>query len=114
MNIKRGEIYFCALDPVIGKEIAKTRPAVIVSNNTNNKFSGTVTVLPITYGNIDRIYPFEVLIEKGSGNLQKNSKIKADQIRTIDKSRCITLIGKLEINKLQKIEKAMEIHLALR
>jgi mRNA interferase MazF len=113
MNIKRGEIYFCALDPVTGKEIAKTRPVVIVSNNTNNKFSGTVTVLPITSGNIDKIYPFEVLIEKGDGNLQKNSKVKADQIRTIDKSRCISLIGKLEVEKLQEIEKAMKIHLAL-
>lgn len=54
MSIKRGEIYLCALDPVIGKEIAKTRPVVIVSNNTNNKFSGTVTILPITSGNIDK------------------------------------------------------------
>lgn len=79
MSIKRGEIYLCALDPVIGKEIAKTRPVVIVSNNTGNKFSGTVTILPITSGNIDKIYPFEVRIEKGSGNLQKNSKVKAAQ-----------------------------------
>ncbi len=113
MNIKRGEIYFCALDPVLGREIAKTRPVVIISNNTNNKFSGTVTILPIASGNIDKIYPFEVLIEKGSGNLQKNSKVEADQIRTIDKSRCISLIGNLEVNQLRKIEKAMKIHLAL-
>ena len=113
MSIKRGEIYLCALDPVIGKEIAKTRPVIIVSNNTNNKYSGTVTILPITSGNIDKIYPFEVQIEKGSGNLKKNSKTKADQIRTIDKSRCISLICKLEVNQLRKIDKAIKIHLAL-
>ena len=113
MSIKRGEIYLCALDPVIGKEIAKTRPVVVVSNNTSNKFSGTVTILPITSVNIDKTYPFEVQIEKGSGNLQKNSKIKADQIQTIDKSRCISLIGELEDNYLSKIERAMRIHLAL-
>ncbi len=113
MSIKRGEIYLCALDPVIGKEIAKTRPVVVVSNNANNKFSGTVTVLPITSRNIDKIYPFEVRMKKGSGNLNKNSKAKADQIRTIDKSRCISLIGELEKEHLGKIEKAMKIHLAL-
>lgn len=113
MSIKRGEIYLCAPGPVIGKEIAKTGPVVVVSNNTNNKFSGTVTILPITSGNIDKIYPFEIRIEKGSGNLQKNSKAKTDQIRTIDKSRCISLIGELGENHLKKIEKAMKIHLAL-
>ena len=113
MSIKRGEIYLCVLDPIIGKEIAKTRPAIVVSNNTGNKFSGTVTILPITSRNIDKIYPFEVRIEKGSGNLQKNSKVKADQIRTIDKSRCISFIGELGENYLRKIEKAMKIHLAL-
>ncbi len=74
MNIKRGQIYLCALDPVIGKEIAETRPGVVVSNNINNKLSGTVTILPITSGNIDKIYPFEVILEKGSGNLPKESK----------------------------------------
>ena len=113
MSIKRGEIYLCALDPIIGKEIAKTRPAIVVSNNTGNKFSGTVTILPITSRNIDKIYPFEVRIEKGNGNLQKNSKVKADQIRTIDKSRCISLIGELGGDYLGKIEKAIRIHLAL-
>lgn len=61
----------------------------------------------------EEIYPFEVQIEKGSGNLNKNSKTKADQIRTIDKSRCISLIGRLEANQLRKIEKAIKIHLAL-
>ncbi len=113
MSIKRGEIYLCALDPIIGKEIAKTRPAVVVSNNTGNKFSGTITILPITSRNIDKIYPFEVHIEKGSGNLQKNSKVKADQIRTIDKSRCISLIGELGENYLKRIEKAIKIHLTI-
>ncbi|MDA3938533.1 MAG: type II toxin-antitoxin system PemK/MazF family toxin [Spirochaetia bacterium] len=113
MNIKRGEIYLCALDPIVGKEIAKTRPAIIISNNTGNKFSGTVTIIPITSRNIDKIYPFEIFIEKGNGNLQKNSKAKTDQIRTIDKSRCISLIGELKRNYLEKLEKALKIHLSL-
>ena len=113
MNIKRGEIYLAALDPVLGKEISKTRPVVIVSNNKNNLFSGTVTILPISSQNLDKIYPFEVFLPKGSGNLPKNSKVKADQIRTIDKMRIIRLIGELKKNQIEDIEKAIKIHLDL-
>jgi mRNA interferase MazF len=114
MNIKRGEIYLVALDPVVGKEISKTRPVVIVSNDRNNEFSGTVTILPITSKNLKRIYPFEVFLSKGSGNLPKDSKVKADQIRTLDKTRIIKFIGKLTKDEIGEIEKALKIHLALR
>ena len=113
MNIKRGEIYLTALDPVLGKEISKTRPAVIISNNKNNLFSGTVTILPISSQNLDKTYPFEVFLPKGSGNLPKNSKVKADQIRTIDKMRIIRFIGELKENQIEDIEKAIKIHLDL-
>ena len=113
MNIKRGGIYLAALDPVIGREISKTRPVVIVSNNKNNEFSGTVTILPITSKNIQKIYPFEVFIAKGIGNLPKNSKVKADQIRTLDKGRVIKFLGALEKNEMDLIGKAMLIHLDL-
>ena len=64
MNIKRGDICIASLDPVIGKEISRTRPVVIVSNDKNNAFSGTVTILPITSKRLKRIYPFEVLPAK--------------------------------------------------
>jgi mRNA interferase MazF len=111
MIIKKGEIYLATLDPVVGREISKTRPVVVVSNDQNNKFSGTVTILPITSKNINKIYPFEVLLKKGSANLPKNSKAKADQIRTLDKSRIVKVIGALEKNEMCRIEKAIKIHL---
>ncbi len=113
MNIKRGGIYLAALDPVIGREISKTRPVVIVSNNKNNEFAGTVTILPLTSKNIQKIYPFEVFLEKGSGNLPKNSKVKADQIHTLDKNRIVKFLGALEKNGMDLIDKAMLIHLDL-
>lgn len=84
MNIRKGEIYIASLDPTVGGEIKKTRPVVIVSNNINNKYSKTITILPIT-SNTKKIYPFEIYVAKGIGNLPKDSKLKADQIRTIDK-----------------------------
>ena len=113
MNIKRGEVYLASLDPVIGREISKTRPVVIVSNDKNNEFSGTVTVLPITSQNLQSIYPFEVFLSKGDANLPKNSKVKADQICTLDKNRLVKNIGLLDTRKLNTIEKAIKIHLAL-
>jgi mRNA interferase MazF len=113
MNIRRGEIYVAGLDPVVGREISKTRPVVVVSNDKNNQFSGTVTVLPITSRNLKRIYPFEVYLPKGSGNLPKDSKVKADQIRTLDKARLVKEIGKLEQGEMEKIGKAIKIHLGL-
>ena len=62
MIIKRGFIYLAALDPVVGNEIAKTRPVAVISNDKNNEFSGTVTVVPITSKNLRKIYPFEVYL----------------------------------------------------
>jgi len=111
MSIKRGEIHLAALDPVVGKEISKTRPVVVVSNDINNEFSATVTILPLTSGNLQKIYPFEVFLSKGVGNLPKDSRVKADQIRTLDKSRLLTLIGKLGREEIIRIEKALKIHL---
>ena len=71
MSIKRGEIYVAAL----GHEISKTCPVVVVSNDNNNQYTGTITILPITSQNLKKIYPFEVFVEKGTGSLPKNSKI---------------------------------------
>ncbi|MEM4204503.1 MAG: type II toxin-antitoxin system PemK/MazF family toxin [Candidatus Methanomethylicaceae archaeon] len=113
MNIKRGEIYLADLNPTIGKEISKTRPVLIISNDKNNLFSGTVTILPISSQNLEKIYPFEVFLPKGSGNLPKDSKVKADQIRTIDKRRIIKFIGSLKIEEIENVEKALKIHLEL-
>jgi mRNA interferase MazF len=113
MSIKRGKIYLANLDPTIGAEMKKTRPVIIVSNDINNKYNLTVTVLPIT-STVAKIFPFEVYLSKGTGNLPKDSKIKADQIRTIDKRRLSKEIGELPENKMVEIDQAIKIHLALK
>ena len=113
MTIKRGEVHLACLDPVIGKEIAKTRPVVIISNDKNNEFSGTVSILPLSSKHLDKVFPFEVFLSKGMANLPKDSKIKADQIRTIDKSRLLNRIGVLNNDAIASIEKALKIHLRL-
>ncbi len=112
-NIARGQVCLAALDPVLGREISKTRPVVIISNDKNNEFAGTVTVLPITSKNLKRQYPFEVHLPKGTANLPKNSKVKADQIRTLDKSRIVKYIGILNPKYMHRAEIAVKIHLDL-
>jgi mRNA interferase MazF len=106
----RGEIYWADLNPVIGSEIAKTRPVLIVSNDLNNEFSSTITILPIT-SNTAKVYPFEVRIPENDGGLRNESKAKANQIRTIDKRRLGTKLGHLGDIKMREIEPAILIHL---
>ncbi len=112
MNINRGEIWLANLDPTVGSEIRKTRPVVIVSNNTNNKHNSVVTILPIT-SNTSHVYAFEVFIPTGMGNLPKDSKAKADQVRTLDKVRLIKLIGTLPSHIINLVDGAIKLHLDL-
>ena len=113
LKIKRGTICLVNLDPTIGSEIAKKRPAIVISNDTNNEVASTVTVIPLTSQKREKIYPFEVLIPKGVGNIERNSIAKANQIRTIDKRRVIKVIGVLPEKYIKLLEKAILIHLGL-
>ncbi len=108
-KIKRGEIYFVDLNPTLGSEIDKTRPCLIISNDLNNEFSSTVSVIPIT-SKVNKVYPFEVLIKNA---LKKESKLKADQIRTIDKRRLKNKIAELSQKEIKEVEKALLIHLGI-
>ena len=109
-RILKGEIYLADLNPTVGSEISKTRPVLIVSNDINNQYAATVTILPIT-STTDKIYPFEVFLPTGEGNLKNDSKAKANQIRTIDKLRLKKLFGKISEEKSKEIKKAILIHL---
>ncbi len=109
-----GHIYQCVLDPVVGSEIGKSRPVLVVSNDTNNEYSQTLIVLPITGQHVKKVYPFEVSVPKGIGGLTTDSRIKADQIRTVDKSRLISYRGSLPSQYLLHVEKALRIHLNMK
>lgn len=106
----RGEIWLVSLEPVVGHEIGKTRPALVISNDRNNQFAETITVLPIT-SNVKKIYPFETFMPKTETDLPVDSKIKSNQIRTVDKKRFIKLIGNVSEEKLKEVRQALFIHL---
>jgi mRNA interferase MazF len=111
-QILKGEIYWANLSPTIGSEISKTRPVLIVSNDINNQFAATVSILPIT-STTAKVYPFEVFLPQGEGHLANDSKAKANQIRTIDKQRIGNKIGKISKSKLVEIEEAILTHLGI-
>jgi len=110
--IKRGEIYWVSLDPAIGAEITKRRPALVVSNDVNNLHAQTVTVLPLTT-TVEKVYPFEVLLKPGIYGNREAGKVKANQIRTVDKRRLGDLVGMLPDTIMTKVEEAVRLHLAL-
>ncbi len=110
MTIKRGEVFIAALDPVIGHEVAKTRPVIIVSNNIGNQYSGTVTIIPVTSKNLTKIYPFEVYLPKDAGPLKKIQKQRQIKIRTLDKARLLKSIGMLNDELMNNMDKAIKVH----
>ena len=110
--IKRGEIYWVNLDPVVGSEIAKTRPALVVSNDVNNQFAETVTVLPIT-SNVSKVYPFDVFLPQKISGLKGDTKAKANQIRTVDKRRLGKLVGAVDAAFMDHVGQAVKLHLVL-
>jgi len=99
----RGSIWWVEFDPAVGSEIHKTRPAVIVSNDTANKFLARVVVIPLT-SNISRVYPGEAVV---TVNGNKN-KAMTDQIMSADKSRLKDKIAELSDNDMVFIETAMK------
>lgn len=112
--MKRGEIYIANMSPTIGSEIKKKRPVILVSNDINNFYSDTVTVVPIT-SNISKTYPFEVLIQSSKQNgLTQNSKAQCHQIRTLSKIRFIKRkLGEISTKEQEELERAIKLHLGL-
>jgi len=109
-----GSIYEVNLDPVIGAETGKTLPALVVSNDINNQYSSTVTVLPITGQPALKEYPFEVAVPANVAGLGVDSRIKANQIRTLDKKRLTGFRGDLPGQYLSRVNQALKIHLNIR
>ncbi len=108
----RGDLYFIDFEPSVGAEIKKKRPALIISCNEANRHLKTLMVIPFS-SKIKNIYPFEVLVKKEESGLKIDSKLKIPQMRAVDKSRLNKYIGTLNENSLEKVEKAVKLHLSI-
>lgn len=107
-NLYRGEIYWVNLDPTVGSETRKTRPGLIISNNSQNQASKRIIIVPLT-SVVSKIYPFEVRVSiKG-----KESKVMLDQLRTIDCQRLGGKFGELNAQEMENVDKVLKFVLAL-
>ncbi len=108
--IHRGDVYLVQFDPVVGSEVGKTRPAVVLQNNLANRSSPTITLIPVS-SKADRVFPFQVRVPAGEGGLDHASKALCEQIRTVSRDRLIQYLGQLPAARLAEIRVALERHL---
>ena len=105
------------LEPVIGAEADKRRPAVVVSNDTANATAtqlgrGVVTVVPVT-ANVRRVYPFQVLLLAAATGLRLDSKAQAEQVRSVAVQRLSDRVGMVPPAVMEELDEALRLHLAL-
>lgn len=110
MIIKRGDVFYADLDPIIGSEQGGVRPILVVQNNVGNKYSPTVVVLPISSAKKTNM-PTHIRI-CGAKMLSENSVILAEQIRTIDRNRLQNYVGSVGLEIMKKVDMAVKISIA--
>lgn len=115
--LRRGQIVVVSFDPAVGSEVRKTRPAVIVSNNTANTAAmrtpgATVTVVPLTTS-ARRVWPFQVLLPSAATGLEQDSKAQAEQVRTVAVARIVRPVGWVPAELMAELDEALRLHLSL-
>lgn len=113
MVVKRGDIYYANLSPVVGSEQGGLRPVLVVQNDVGNKYSPTVIVAAITSQISKAKLPTHVEINAKECNLEKDSVILLEQMRTIDKRRLKEKVTHLTDEVMSKVDDAMKISLGL-
>lgn len=111
--VQRGEIFLVNLDPVKGSEQGNIRPALIIQNDSSNQYSPTTIVAPITSKIYTKEFPTNVEIVKNEGGLEEDSTILLNQIRTIDKTRIIKKLNKVNPETIMKVDLAIKASLGL-
>jgi mRNA interferase MazF len=106
--MRRGDVWWVEFDPGVGSEIAKRRPAIIVSNDSANRNLSRVVVIPLT-SSTAKLYPGEALVTVA----KQTSKAMADQIMAADKSRLKNKLGEISKSDLELVEDAIRLQLGL-
>ncbi|GMA40882.1 type II toxin-antitoxin system PemK/MazF family toxin [Mobilicoccus caccae] len=115
--MRRGDIVWVALDPAVGSEADKVRPAVVVGRDSHTRTSlqlerGVVTVVPLT-SNTARVLSFQALLPASATGLARDSKAQAEQVRSVDVSRLRGAAGHLPSDVMAEVDAALRLHLAL-
>ena len=113
--MRRGDVFYANLDPVVGDEIGKRRPVLIVQNDIGNRHSTTVIAAAITeYSSKKASYPVCVAVDANEGGLRKRSIVNCSQIRTLDRKRlCGTSLGHVSQETMASVEQALRNSLGM-
>ncbi len=110
---KRGEIFLISFDPTVGHEIRRTRPAVVIQNDVSNQYSPVTIVAAISSRFSDPPHPREVIVEPSTSGLANRSAVILNQIRTVDRTRLIRRLGRLDSATMRRVDEALKISLGL-
>ena len=113
MTVKRGDIYYADLSPVVGSEQGGVRPVLIVQNDVGNKFSPTVIAAAITSQRDKTNLPTHIRVTANNCGLQKDSIVLLEQVRTIDKTRLKERMGALDGGAMDRIDQALSVSFGL-
>lgn len=113
MNVKRGDIYYADLSPVVGSEQGGIRPVLIVQNDVGNKYSPTVIAAAITSQQDKSRLPTHISVNGNACGLSKDSVVLLEQVRTLDKQRLKERMGNLSTTDMNKINKALTVSFGL-
>lgn len=113
MNIRRGDIYYADLSPVVGSEQGGIRPVLIVQNDVGNKYSPTVIAAAITSQQFKTKLPTHISVNADVCGLSKDSVVLLEQIRTLDKKRLREKMGNLPERDMNKINQALSVSIGL-
>lgn len=113
MQIRKGDIYYADLTPVIGSEQGGIRPVLVIQNNTGNLHSPTVIAAAITSRSGKRSLPTHIKLDDNFHGLHQNSMVLLEQIRTIDRTRLKEYIGRLNAATMQYVDHAIAVSFGL-
>ncbi len=113
MEISRGDIVLVNLDPVIGSEQGKTRPALVIQNDIGNETSQTTIIAPVTTKIYSKQFPTNVEIDSSNSPIKEKSTILLNQIRAIDKQRIMKSFGRISNKKMEEVNEAIRASLGL-
>ena len=113
MTIRRGDIYYADLSPVVGSEQGGVRPVLIVQNDVGNRFSPTVIAAAITSQRGKAKLPTHILLDSQTTGLSRDSIVLLEQVRTIDKHRLKERMGRLDSGSMGRVDQALSISCGL-
>lgn len=113
MTVRRGDIYYADLSPVVGSEQGGVRPVLIVQNDIGNRYSPTVIAAAITSQQSKADLPTHIFLNHATTGLTKDSIVLLEQVRTIDKHRLREKMGRIDADAMQQVDQALSISFGL-